>query len=311
MEETSFILQFIYQWSYLGVFGIALIANAFPGIPEEVFILALGYLGSTSNFNMVWIGVVAFLGMFVSDCIIFGLSRGGAKMYHKIAEKIFSKEDVEKMSQSSFAKRHIHKIIFFSRFVVQVRFIGPFLAGLYKVSWKKFLFFDVLALFFYIPTALFLGSYFQGRMEKILSGTAIFGNYLLIFVVVVAIFIIIRAVRKGFIKQLTGNSHARRLKTFFGFSKIDESRFEQDLRDEFPFVYKWKDEAGKKYSDHMHQGKVSFYVTAGEVTLRFADKDILIKRGDYIDIPPQTVHTAIVGPEGCEYLVGQEIENDA
>lgn len=222
MEGSSFILDIAYQWSYLGIFGIAFIANAFPGIPEEVFILALGYLGATSNFSIVLIGLVALVGMFISDCIIFGLSRSGAKIYHKIAEKLFGKDDVKKMSESSIAKRHIRKIIFFSRFVVQVRFLGPFLAGLYKVKWKTFLFFDTLALIIYIPIALFLGSYFQGRMENILSGSAIVGNYMLILVVVIAIFIIVRAIRKGFIRRLTGHSPIKKVKTFFGFSKIED-----------------------------------------------------------------------------------------
>lgn len=224
MEGASFILDIAYQWSYLGIFGIALIANAFPGIPEEVFILALGYLGATSNFSMVLIGIVALAGMFISDCIIFGLSRGGARFYQKIAEKLFGKDDVEKMSQSSMAKRHIYKIIFFSRFVVQVRFLGPFLAGMYQVSWRKFLFFDTLALVIYVPLALFLGSYFQGRMEQILSGSSIVGNYMLILIVVIAIFITVRAIRKGFIRRLTGGGHIKKVKTFFGFSKIEKDK---------------------------------------------------------------------------------------
>lgn len=222
MEGASFILDIAYQWSYLGIFGIAFIANAFPGIPEEVFILALGYLGSTPSFNMFFIGLIALVGMFLSDCIIFGISRGGMAFYQKIAEKLFGKDDVEKMTHSSIAKRHIHKIIFFSRFVVQVRFLGPFLAGLYKVSWKKFLFFDTLALLVYIPVALFLGSYFQSRMEQILSGSAIIGNYMLILVVVITVFIVVRAIRKGFIRRLTETGHVQRMKSFFGFTKLKD-----------------------------------------------------------------------------------------
>ncbi len=221
MEETSFILEIAYQWSYLGIFGIAFIANAFPGIPEEVFILALGYLGSTSSFSMVLIGLVAFVGMFISDCIIFGISRSGARFYRVIAKKLLG-DDMEKITESSFAQKHIRKIIFFSRFVVQVRFMGPFLAGLYKVKWKTFLFFDTLALIVYIPVALFLGSYFQGRMERILSGSAVVGNYMLILVAVIALFVIVRAIRKGFIKRLVGGEHVKKVKTFFGFSKIED-----------------------------------------------------------------------------------------
>jgi membrane protein DedA with SNARE-associated domain len=225
MEETSFILEIAYQWSYLGIFGIAFIANAFPGIPEEVFILALGYLGSTPSFSMFWVGLLAFLGMFASDCIIFGISRGGARFYHKIAEKILG-DDMDKLKESSFAQRHIRKIIFFSRFIVQVRFLGPFLAGVYKTSWKTFLTFNTLALLVYVPVALFLGSYFQGRIVQILSGTSVMRNYMMILVVVVLVFIVVRAIRKGFIKRLIEADHFGRAKNFLGFSKIEKEEEE-------------------------------------------------------------------------------------
>lgn len=224
MENASFILDIAYQWSYLGVFVIALIANAFPGIPEEVFILALGYLGSTGNFNMFAIGIVAFLGMFTSDCIIFTISRSGVRFYQMIAKRLLGEEEMQEVSKSSFTKRHINKIIFFSRFVVQVRFLGPFLAGVHKIPWKQFLTYNTAALFIYIPLALFLGSYFQGRIERILSGSSIVGNYLLIFVAMLALIFVVRMIRKGFLKKLLAYKSSEKVKSFLGFSKVEEDK---------------------------------------------------------------------------------------
>ncbi len=77
----------------------------------------------------------------------------------------------------------------------------------------------------------------------------------------------------------------------------------------FPIVYDWYDEPNKKYPPHKHQGKVSFYVLDGSVKF-FGGINQIVSKGDRIDVPPQVEHFAIVGANGCRYIVGQEIEDD-
>lgn len=78
----------------------------------------------------------------------------------------------------------------------------------------------------------------------------------------------------------------------------------------FPIVYEWFDEPNTKYPLHKHQGKVSFYVLDGTVTFTDGIKKT-ISTFERIDVPPDIEHSAIVGPQGCRYVVGQEIEGDA
>lgn len=78
----------------------------------------------------------------------------------------------------------------------------------------------------------------------------------------------------------------------------------------FPIVYEWTDAPGTIYDDHCHQGKVVFCVTKGSVTFSGGIQQT-VSAGECIDVPVGVHHTAIVGPEGCEYIVGQEIEGDA
>lgn len=89
----------------------------------------------------------------------------------------------------------------------------------------------------------------------------------------------------------------------------------QDLKNKltsegFPIVYEWTDAPDTVYDDHAHQGRVVFYVTRGSVTF---DGGITqtVSAGERINVPVGVHHTAIVGPEGCDYVVGQEIEGDA
>ncbi len=78
----------------------------------------------------------------------------------------------------------------------------------------------------------------------------------------------------------------------------------------FPIVYEWTDAPGTVYEDHAHQGHVSFYVTRGSVTFSGGINQT-VSAGERIDVPVGVHHTAVVGSEGCEYVVGGEVEGDA
>lgn len=78
----------------------------------------------------------------------------------------------------------------------------------------------------------------------------------------------------------------------------------------YPIVYDWYDEPNTKYENHKHQGKVSFFVTEGSVTFS-GGINKTVSKGERIDVPVGVEHSAVVGGNGCRYIVGQEIEGDA
>lgn len=85
---------------------------------------------------------------------------------------------------------------------------------------------------------------------------------------------------------------------------------EQLKSENFPIVYEWSDAPGTAYLEHSHRGRVVFYVTKGSLTF-FGGIEKTLFKGDRIDVPIGVVHSALVGPEGCDYVVGQDIEGDA
>ena len=89
-----------------------------------------------------------------------------------------------------------------------------------------------------------------------------------------------------------------------------KERIIEEFRKKYPSVYEWKDESGHVYQSHAHKGKTSLYVVQGQVTFTSGINKTL-KEGDLFDVPPGIEHTAIVGPEGCEFIVGEEIEGDS
>ncbi len=80
----------------------------------------------------------------------------------------------------------------------------------------------------------------------------------------------------------------------------------------FKHIYEWHDEPGTVYQSHSHKGKVSLFIVNGGLTYKFADKpDLVVSKGERFDVPPGQEHSAFVGPDGCDYVVGEMIEGDS
>lgn len=86
----------------------------------------------------------------------------------------------------------------------------------------------------------------------------------------------------------------------------------QTLENEgFVSVYEWSDPPGTVYGEHVHQGPVTIFVTEGGVVMRIGSETKELRAGDRCDVPVGTPHSAVVGPEGCQYVVGEMIPGDS
>lgn len=195
--ETSEIIRTVGALSYFGIFGIAFLANIVVPVPEEVVILAIGYVAGTGMINFWIVLPIVIVGMFLSDIIMFTASLRGNKIVRTVYDKFFSK--IVPMNQE-FIEQHIKKIIFVSRFLVNLRFIGPFLAGQAKATYKQFILLDGGAIVIYATVLLWAGHYFSNRIDSIFDGVGTFKNILLLVIGVVALITIMQAIKKAFLK---------------------------------------------------------------------------------------------------------------
>ncbi len=67
-----------------------------------------------------------------------------------------------------------------------------------------------------------------------------------------------------------------------------------------------QDTPGTVYPEHSHQGKVVLYITEGSIDFTIVGTTHHLKTGDRLDVPPETPHSAVVGPLGVQYVVGEE-----
>jgi quercetin dioxygenase-like cupin family protein len=93
---------------------------------------------------------------------------------------------------------------------------------------------------------------------------------------------------------------------------MNKAFFQEQLEKEgFKHIYEWKDKPETAYAEHKHQDKVTLYILDGDITFYIDGQTIELKKGDRFDVPPGKDHAALVGPEGCSYLVGEMIEGDS
>ena len=67
----------------------------------------------------------------------------------------------------------------------------------------------------------------------------------------------------------------------------------------------WEDPADKRYPDHTHPLATANIILSGEITITVHGRPQLYRSGDRCDIPANTIHSAVMGPKGCRYLVGE------
>ena len=217
--EANFIIDQFGTLSFVGITGMMFVANLFPGIPEEFFIMGLGYLAGRGLVDYWVVFVLTFPVLVLLDSTLFYLSKYGNKYLVKIARFILGR-DIS--SSNSFIRDHIVKILIASRFVFQVRFLGPYLAGVIGIKFKKFLVVNILTLAVYIPFMLFMGSYFEARIGKIFDGIGVLRNIIFVSLVfVVGVFLVFR-LRKSFIRNIKTRVNGIRETVMPSFSKTEK-----------------------------------------------------------------------------------------
>lgn len=200
MEEPGIIIESINvigQLSYWGIFGLSLLANLVIPVPEEIFLLGIGYLsgGDAPVLNPYITAVIIIPGLLISDIFLYSLAKQGNK-YVAILERRL--RNFKFTRDREFVERHILKIIFISRFVIQFRFVGPVLAGTTNISWKKFLLWDFLALCVYVPLVIATGIFFHARITQVINGIGVVKNYILLGVGLLIFIWLVKLIRRHF-----------------------------------------------------------------------------------------------------------------
>ena len=74
----------------------------------------------------------------------------------------------------------------------------------------------------------------------------------------------------------------------------------------FARTYVWQDASGAFYSEHTHPMLTAHIILSGEMNLTVNGKCKTYRPGDRCDVPAGAVHSALMDPHGCQYLIGEK-----
>lgn len=197
MIEGQTLITELGALSYVGIWFAALLSNVVIPVPEEVVLLAFGYLAGTGHINFFILMPIVMSGLLVSDIGMYFLARKGSRLVTWFYDKFFSKRLMQKNDQ--WFTDHMNKIIFFSRFLVQLRFIGPFLAGQKKIPFKRFVTYDLAAIIVYVPLYTLLGLFFHSRVQAIIDNVGVVRNIALVAIGLFVVFVLSRKYIRKFL----------------------------------------------------------------------------------------------------------------
>ena len=81
----------------------------------------------------------------------------------------------------------------------------------------------------------------------------------------------------------------------------------EKLRSEASGCYSWSNGPGDRYSPHSHGYEKVLYCVGGSITfvLEEGGRRLELREGDRMVLPAGTVHSAVVGEDGCTCIEGR------
>jgi membrane protein DedA with SNARE-associated domain len=159
---------YIEHFTYLGLFVILLLCGMGLPMPEDIALLAGGFLVHRGVIRYPITLAVALLGVVAGDNSLFFLGRrfGTGLVRYFGLNRPGSKAQIDRIR--AFMRRHGHRAIFYARFLAGLRALIYLTAGSFGVTPLRFLAYDLLGAIISVPVVVSIGYLFGGQLEVVI-----------------------------------------------------------------------------------------------------------------------------------------------
>ena len=190
------LLQDFGGWTYLILFLVIFCETGLvvtPILPGDSLLFALGAFAANpylkGPLELEWLLITLTMAAILGDTVNYAIGKFlGPKVFHYEDSRFFRKEYLERTHQ--FYEKFGGKTIVIARFMPIIRTFAPFVAGIGRMTYRKFVVFNIAGGIFWIASFL-LGGYYFGNIP------AVKANFTLVLLVIVVI-----SVLPGFIEYL-------------------------------------------------------------------------------------------------------------
>jgi len=201
MEQiTEFVAELLSTWGYYVVFVATFLeTSAFVGllVPGETTVVLAGFFASmgkldgpgTANYIQL-LKVMGFAagGAFLGDTTGYLIGRYGVNWLASKMGRFFFVREREMEKVKYYIDKHGGKTIFFGRFTSFLRAFAPFVAGMVRMPFRKFFFYDALGAIPWAVAFSVLGYAFQESWKRAQEK---FGHAIIVALVLAVLIVII------------------------------------------------------------------------------------------------------------------------
>lgn len=157
--------SYIEHFTYAGLFVILMLCGLGLPLPEDVALLAGGFLVHRGVTHYPMTLAVSLLGVVVGDNSLFLLGRrfGTSIVRYFGMNRPGSKVQIDRIRD--FMDRHGHRAIFYARFLAGLRALIYLSAGSFGVTPGRFFVYDLLGALISVPIVVSIGYLFGGQLE--------------------------------------------------------------------------------------------------------------------------------------------------
>lgn len=163
-EYLKIIIDALGSLTYVILFLIVFAETGFvvtPFLPGDSLLFAVGTLARTGLLNIWATYLVLLVAAILGDTVNYWIgNKIGPRVFAKENSRVFKKEYLEKTRE--FYEKHGGKTIILARFVPIVRTFAPFVAGVGKMHYRTFLFYNIFGGFIWVTSLVFAGYFFGG-----------------------------------------------------------------------------------------------------------------------------------------------------
>jgi membrane protein DedA with SNARE-associated domain len=161
---------YLTDYGYWAVAAALLLENAGLPVPGETILLLASFLAySEHRLGLPWIILVGVCAATVGDNLGFAIGfYGGRRLLGRYQKTLHIRPDVIARGEDLFA-RYGAATIFVARFIAGMRIVAGPLAGVLRMSWRKFLLFNFLGAVLWVSVIAGVGYLFGKHWERLVD----------------------------------------------------------------------------------------------------------------------------------------------